>query len=56
MVEKWREALDEGDKTGTVLNHLSKKIYRIDNNLLIAKLNACGSEKKIDIFQLLSSH
>ena len=46
MVEKWREALDEGDETGAVLNHLSKTFYRIDHNLLIAKLNAYGSEKK----------
>ena len=46
MVEKWRKTLDEGGKTGTVLTDLSKAFDCIDYNLLIAKLNAYGFEKR----------
>ena len=46
MLEKWRKTLDEGGETGTVLTDLSKAFDCIDYNLLIAKLNAYGFEKR----------
>ena len=46
MVEKWRKTLDEGGETGAVLMDLSKSFHCIDHNLLIAKLNANGFEKR----------
>ena len=46
MVEKWRKTLDEDGETGAVLMDLSKSFHCIDHNLLIAKLNANGFEKR----------
>ena len=45
MVEKWREWY-EGGETGAVLAGLSTAFDCIDHNLLIAKLNAYGFEKR----------
>ena len=46
MIEKWRKTLDKGGETGAVLVELSKAFDCIDNNLLIAKLDAYGFEKQ----------
>ena len=46
MVEKWGKTLDEGGETGTVITDISKAFDCIDHNLLIAKLNAYGFEKR----------
>ena len=46
IVEKWCKTLDEGGETGAVLTDLSKAFDCIDHNLLIAKLNAYGFEKR----------
>ena len=46
MVEKRRKTLDEGGGTGAVLTDFSKAFDYIDHNLLIAKRNACGFEKR----------
>ena len=54
MVEKWRKAFAEGGETGTVLTDLSKAFDYIDHNLLIAKLNACGFEKRL--LEFIHSH
>ena len=45
-VEKWRRTLHGGGETGAVSTDLSKVFDCIDNNLLIAKLNAYGFEKQ----------
>ena len=47
MVENWRKTLDEGGETAAVLTDLSKAFDCIDHNLLIAKLNAYGFEKRL---------
>ena len=54
MVEKWRKAFAEGGETGTVLTDLSKAFDYIDHNLLIAKLNAYGFEKRL--LEFIHSH
>ena len=46
MVEKWRKTLDEGGKTGAVLTDPSKAFDYFDHNLLTAKINAYGFEKR----------
>ena len=46
MIENWRKTLDKGGETGTVLTDLSKAFDCIDHNVLIAKLDAYGSEKQ----------
>ena len=42
LVEEWREHLDENFVVGAVLTDLSKAFDCIAQNLLIAKLVACG--------------
>ena len=46
MVEKWCKSLDESGKTEAVLTDLFKAFNCIDRNLLIAKVNAYGFEKR----------
>ena len=46
MVEKLPKTLDEGGQTGAVLTDLSKAFDCVDHNLLIAKINAFGFEKR----------
>ena len=45
-VQKWRKTLDEGGETGTNLTDLSKAFDCTDHNLVIAKLNTYGLEKR----------
>ena len=42
MIEKWRHALDKGKKVGTIFMDLSKAFDTLNNNLLLAKLDAFG--------------
>ena len=46
MVEKWRKIPNEGGETRAVLTDLSKVSDCIDHNLLIARLNTYGFEKR----------
>ena len=42
MIEKLKHALDKGKKVGTVFMDLSKVFDTLNNNLLLAKINAYG--------------
>ena len=42
MLEKWKQALDNGKLAGALLTDLSKAFDCLDHNLLIAKLHAYG--------------
>ena len=46
MIKEWWKTLDEGSKTGKFLTDFSKTFDCIDQNLLIAKLDVYGSEKR----------
>ena len=46
IIKKWREVQDNDGERGAVLTNLSKVYDCINHNLLIAKLNAYGLEKK----------
>ena len=46
IIEEWKEKLDKEFFAGTVLMDLSKALDCIPHDLLIAKLNACGFDRK----------
>ena len=39
MIEKWKHALDKGEKIGTMFMDLSKAFDTLNHNLLLATLN-----------------
>ena len=51
MIEKWKEARDNGKHAGGVLMDLSKAFDTINHGLLIAKLHAYGFIMKIKPFE-----
>lgn len=57
LIEKWKESIDNGGAFGAVLTDLSKAFDCLPHDLLIAKLNAYGFDKKALklIFSYLSS-
>ena len=42
MLEKWKRSVDNSKKFGALVTNLSKAFDCVDDELLIAKLNACG--------------
>ena len=46
MLEKWRKALDKRDVAGSLLTDLSKAFDCLNHELLIAKLEAYGFDRK----------
>ena len=40
MIEKWKHALDKDKKVGTIFMDLSKALYTLNHNLLLAKPKA----------------
>ena len=54
LIEKWKQALDNKQKVGTVLMDLSKAFDSLPFDLLVAKLNAYGMSQKA--LQLMTSY
>ena len=46
MIEKWKESVDNGGAFGALMADLSKAFDCLHNELLIAKLEACGFDIK----------
>lgn len=42
VLEKWKGRADEGNVFGPLLTDISKGFDCLSNDLIIAKLNACG--------------